>query len=271
MRKDTTIRGINMVFDDLGKGEAILLIHGQPFNRSMWDDQKEILAKNYRLIIPDLRGYGETGLSEGMILLDELALDLLHLLNQLDIKNAIIISLSMGGQIALEMYAWAPGLFKAVVLADTDARAEDEAGYQNRIDLSKRILADGMEKFTNERIGHFMCADTFTYKPEVVRKVEKMMKTTPAAGSSAVQRGRAERRDYTPLLGKIDFPALIVVGDQDEFTPLASSEYMHQRINGSTLAVIPDSGHISNMEQPEVFNEVLPVGGDVVDDPPARL
>jgi 3-oxoadipate enol-lactonase len=257
MKKETTIRGINMVFDDLGKGEAILLIHGQPFNRRMWDDQKKILAGNYRLIIPDLRGYGETGLGEGMILLDELALDLLHLLDHLDIKNAIIISLSMGGQIALEMYTWAPGLFKAIVLADTDARAETEAGYQNRIDLSKRILADGMEKFTNEKIGHFMCANTFTHKPEVVSRVEKMMKTAPAAGSSAVQRGRAERRDYTFLLGKIDFPALIVVGDQDEFTPLASSEYMHQRIKGSALSVIPDCGHISNMEQPELFNEVL--------------
>lgn len=257
MRKEASIRGITMVFDEVGAGEAILLIHGQPFNRSMWDDQKEMLAKNYRLIIPDLRGYGETGQGKDIILLDELALDLLHLLDHLSIKKAVVISLSMGGQIALEMYTWAPDLFSAIIFANTEARAENEAGYQNRIELSKRILSGGMEKFTNERIRHFMCTNTFTHKPEVVSRVEKMMKTTPAAGSSAVQRGRAERRDYTHLLEKIDFPVLIIVGDKDEFTPLESSTYIHQRIKGSTLAIIPDCGHISNMEQPEAFNKVI--------------
>jgi 3-oxoadipate enol-lactonase len=104
MRKEARIRGIKMVYDDLGEGQgigeggAILLIHGQPFNRSMWDDQKAVLAQNYRLIIPDLRGYGESGISEGIVLLDELALDLIHLLEQLGIKKAVIIGLSMGGQ-----------------------------------------------------------------------------------------------------------------------------------------------------------------------------
>jgi 3-oxoadipate enol-lactonase len=262
MRKDTRIRGIRMVYDDIseeviGKGGAILLIHGQPFNRSMWDDQKAVLAQNYRLIIPDLRGYGESGITEGTVLLDELALDLIHLLDHLGLEKVVVIGLSMGGQIALEMYRWAPGLFRAIVLADTDARAEDEPGYQNRISLSNRILAEGLEKFTEERIGRFMCDTTFMSKPDVVERVKKMMKTTPAAGSAAAQRGRAERKDYTPSLGNIDFPALIVVGDKDEFTPIASADYMHQRIKGSELAVIKDSGHISNMEQAEAFNEVL--------------
>lgn len=257
MRKEARIRGIKMVYDDLGKGEVILLIHGQPFNRSMWDDQKETLAQNYRLIIPDLRGYGESGITEGIVLLDELALDLIHLLDDLGIQKAVIIGLSMGGQIALEIYRLAPELYRAIVLADTDARAEDEKGYKNRIELSKRILSDGLAKFTEERIGHFMCNTTFINKPDVVERVKMMMITTPAAGSAAAQRGRAERKDYTPLLGKIDFPALIVVGDQDEFTPISSAEYMHKRITGSGLAVIENSGHIANMEQPEAFNGVL--------------
>ncbi len=257
MRKETTVRGVNIVYDDLGTGEPILLIHGQPFNRSMWNDQKTVLIKNYRLIVPDLRGYGESGISPGMVLLDEMALDLIHLLDQLSIKKAVIVGLSMGGQIALEMYRWQPGLFRGIILADTDARAEDEQGYQNRLTLSARILNEGMEKFTNERIRYFMCADTFKNKPEVAERVARMMKTTSPAGSAAAQRGRAERLDYTPLLHKIDFPALIVVGDQDEFTPLESANYMHERIKNSTLAVVANSGHIANMEQPEEFNRVM--------------
>jgi 3-oxoadipate enol-lactonase len=257
MRNETTIRGVNIVYDDLGTGNVILLIHGQPFNRSMWDDQRDLLLKNYRLIIPDLRGYGESGITEGIVLLDELALDLIHLLDQLSISNAIVVGLSMGGQIALEMYRWQPGLFKGIVLADTDARAEDDQGYQNRLTLSATILNDGMEKFTDNRIRHFMCAGTFKNRPAVAKRVEKMMKGTSPAGSAAVQRGRAERLDYTPLLAKINFPALIVVGEQDEFTPVESAIYMHDRINNSTLAIIKDSGHIANMEQAEEFNVAL--------------
>lgn len=263
MKKETKIRGINIVYDDLGAGDGpgagdtILLIHGQPFNRSMWDYQKDILVKDHRLIIPDLRGYGESGVTTGRVLLDELALDLIHLLEHLAIKKAIVAGLSMGGQIALEMYRWQPSLFRAIVLADTDARAEDERGYQNRLMLSEVILRDGMEKFAHERINLFMCADTFKNRPELVRHVENMMKTTNPAGSAAAQRGRAERLDYTPLLEKIDFPALIVVGDQDVFTPLESAMYMHSRIKKSTLAVIKNSGHIANMEQPDLFNEAL--------------
>jgi len=257
MKNERKIRGINLVYDDLGQGDVILLIHGQPFNRSMWKYQAEEFSKNHRLIIPDLRGYGETEITEGMVLLDELALDLICLLGDLKIDKAVVIGLSMGGQIALEMYKLAPGLFKSIVLADTEARAEDEQGYENRINLSKKILLDGMEKFTSERIRHFMCADTFNNKPEVVTHLTQMMITTNPAGSAAVQRGRAERKDYTPLLERIDFPALIIVGAQDEFTPIASAEYMYQQIRNSKMVIIENSGHISNMEQPEEFNKAL--------------
>jgi pimeloyl-ACP methyl ester carboxylesterase len=257
MRKEMKVRGIVMVYDDLGDGPVILLIHGQPFNRTMWRYQTDMLEKDYRLIIPDLRGYGETDISTGMVLLDELALDLIQLLQLLGIAKAIVVGLSMGGQIAFEMYRYAPQLFRGLILADTEARAEDEAGYQRRLELSSRILKDGMEKFTNERIRHFMCAETFRSKPHIVAHLEKMMRTTSPEGSAAVQRGRAERLDYTPLLPTIDFPALIVVGDQDEFTPLASAAYMHQRVAGSELVVVKDCGHISNMEQPEQFNSAV--------------
>jgi 3-oxoadipate enol-lactonase len=264
MRKEIKIRGINLVYDNWGnkdEGKTILLIHGQPFNRTMWDDQFISLAGRYRVIVPDLRGYGETGIGQDittkMVLLDELALDLVHLLAELKIEKTVVIGLSQGGQVALELFRLKPSLFEGIVLADTEARAEDGKGYQNRVHLSRKLLEEGMESFVQERIRFFMCEHTFAHKPDVVGRVGQMMRTTSAAGSAAVQRGRAERLDYTPLLEGICFPALIVVGDQDAFTPLESARYMHERINGSRLAVIENCGHISNMEQPEAFNKVL--------------
>ncbi|MGI8580955.1 MAG: alpha/beta fold hydrolase [Chitinophagaceae bacterium] len=246
-----------MVYDDLGAGDAIVFIHGQPFNRSMWDYQSTIFSENYRLIIPDLRGYGESEVKTGVVLLDELALDIIHLLETLEINKAFFVGLSMGGQVALEIFRMKPLLFKGLVLADTDARAETEEGYTNRMTLAQTIEEYGMAKFISERINKFMCQHTFDNKPDVVTHLEKMILTTRPEGSAAAQRGRAERRDHTNILQDIFFPTLIIVGDQDEFTPIESANYMHSRIPGSELKVISQSGHIPPMEQPEEFNNVL--------------
>ncbi|WP_214072113.1 alpha/beta fold hydrolase [Mucilaginibacter sp. dw_454] len=259
MAKEIKIRGINLVFDDLGTGEVVFFVHGQPFNRSMWAPQIKTFSETHRLIIPDLRGYGDSisPKNNTIILLDELALDLLHLLEELHIAKAVFVGLSMGGQVVLELYRLAPRLFKGLVLADTDARAETEDSYKHRLELATKIKADGMEKFTDERIHLFMCDDTFKNNPEAVAHLREMMITTNAASSAAVQRGRAERRDHANLLSEINIPALIIVGEEDEFTPIATAKFMHDRIKQSKLSIIKNSGHIPNMEQPGAFNKVL--------------
>ncbi len=251
------IRGINLVYEDRGVGDVVVFIHGQPFNRSMWNYQSLVFSKTNRLIIPDLRGYGESVTTESIVLLDELALDIIYLLNELSIDKAVLVGLSMGGQIALEIYRLAHHLVKGLVLADTDARAETAVSYLNRKALAKRLLTDGMESYTAENIAHYLCKNTFDTKQEVVDHLSKMMAGTDAAGAAAVQLGRAERRDHSGILSNIDFPVLIIVGDQDAFTPVATAEYMQARINGAGLAVIKDAGHMPNMEQPEQFNQLL--------------
>jgi pimeloyl-ACP methyl ester carboxylesterase len=272
--KTEKIRGITLAYDDLSPdnpspipdpgpvaSDTIVFIHGQPFNRSMWRYQVDGFSKTHRLIIPDLRGYGDTGLptdsANTIILLDELALDLLHLLEALNIPNAVFVGLSMGGQIALELYRLRPQLFKGLVLADTDARAEGKEGYHERIALSQQIRTHGMQKFTDERIHKFLCPQTFATKPAIVAHLTEMMTTTSPAGSAAVQRGRAERRDHTSLLKEIICPTLIIVGEEDAFTPIPTAGYMHTRIPGSQLSIIKDAGHIPSMEQPEKFNDTL--------------
>jgi pimeloyl-ACP methyl ester carboxylesterase len=257
MKKNANIRGINLVYDDLGTGDVIVFIHGQPFNRSMWRDQIDEFGRTHRLIIPDLRGYGDSGITDRIVLLDEIAMDVWHLLEELAIQSAVFVGLSMGGQIVFELYRLKPGLFDGMVLADTDARAETSDGYINRINLSQKILTDGMQQFTAQRIHHFMCENTFQTQPATVAHLTDMMTTTSAVGAAAVQRGRAERRDHTPILGDIHCPTLVIVGEEDGFTPVATAEYMHARIPGSILKVIEKAGHLPNMEQPEKFNAAL--------------
>lgn len=264
MSQTRKIRGINLVYDDLkpelssASTPPILFIHGQPFNRSMWKYQVDVLKDTYRLIIPDLRGYGESEVpNANMVLLDELTLDMAELLDELDVEDVIVAGLSMGGQIALEFYKLFPERVKGLILADTDSRAEDEEGYARRLMLSKKLVDDGMKKFTAERIHHFISAYSMENKPEVVQHLTEMMENTNAKGSSIVQRGRAERKDLTYCLDSIDVPTLIVVGEHDEFTPVSTAEFLHENILDSILAIIEKAGHIPNMEQTDQFNEVL--------------
>jgi pimeloyl-ACP methyl ester carboxylesterase len=251
------IRGINLVYDDLGQGEVIVFIHGQPFNRSMWKYQTEVFAKTHRLIIPDLRNYGESDVIKGKVLLDELALDIIHLLEALNIKQAIFAGLSMGGQIVFEIFRLRPELFKGMILADTDARAETEEGYLNRMNLSDKMEAEGMKSFTDERIHLFVGKQVLEENGAILNHLRNMMEQTSPAGSAAVQRGRAERRDHSEILPAIQCPVLIIVGAEDGFTPVATSVYIHQLIPDSQLAIIENSGHIPNMEQTERFNKVV--------------
>lgn len=257
MKQHIKVRGINVVYDDHGSGETIVFIHGQPFNRSMWDQQVVTFKTGYRLIVPDLRGYGESDIPSGITLLDELALDIIHLLEALQITKATFVGLSMGGQVVFELYRLAPHLFNALVLADTDAKAESAQSYQARLQLSQDLLEKGMPFYTDQHLHQFLGKTTMAEKPAVVAHLRHMMVASNPLGASVVQRGRAERRDHTVMLPHIHCPVLIIVGEEDGFTPVAVAKGMQAHIKNAQLVVIKDASHMPNMEQPEIFNHHL--------------
>jgi 3-oxoadipate enol-lactonase len=252
----TKIRGIQLAYDDLGQGQPLVFIHGHPFNRSMWDRQVDYFKANYRLILPDLRGYGESDVSFPRVMLDEMALDILHLLDELDIDKAIFVGLSMGGQIALECYRLFPQRFTALVIVDSDARGETPESGARRLELADTILAEGMIKHTTETI-HKYVAKASLNNPAVYQPLFNMMSTTKPEGAAAAHRGRADRRDHIKLLPSIAVPALIIVGSEDFFTPLAVARLMSDNIPGAQLVCIEGAGHLPNMEAPDQFNEAL--------------
>ena len=250
------IRGIRLAYDDPGQGQPIVFVHGHPFNRSMWDRQVDFFKANYRLILPDLRGYGESGVSSPRVMLDEMALDIIHLLDELNIDKAIFVGLSMGGQIVLDCYRLFPQRFTALVIVDSDARGETPESAARRLELADTILADGMIKHTRQTI-HKYVAKASLDNPAVYQPLFKMMSTTKPEGAAAAHRGRAERRDHIKLLPSIAVPALIIVGSEDFFTPLAVARLMSDNIPGAQLVCIEGAGHLPNMEAPDEFNEAL--------------
>ena len=246
--------------DDLGPrtGRPVLLVHGHPFDRSMWRPQAERLARSgYRVVTPDLRGYGQSATKDTKTGLDVFAKDLVELADHLEFDRLVLGGLSMGGQIVMQLVEDHPDRVEALLLADTFAGLDTPEAKQARIDTAARILEEGMAAYADELLPKMISKRTRATRPDVEAHVRRMMRDAPAGGAAAALRGRAERPDYTPTLTHVGVPTLVVVGSEDEFTPVADAELMHRLIPGSALAVIDGAGHLPNLEQPEAFNAAL--------------
>lgn len=250
------IRGIQLHYEDQGTGSPIVFVHGHPFDHTMWRYQVPRFSADHRLIMPDLRGYGRTEAATDRTLMDEMALDILHLLETLHIEKAIFCGLSMGGQIVLEFYRLFPDKVTALVIVDSDARGETADSRRQRFEKIDSILRDGMKKHTEDTIHQYIAPASLQNTP-VYTHLYNMMSNTSARGAAAAHRGRAERRDHSDFLPQIKVPTLIIVGEEDFFTPPAIAQLMSDAIPGASLARIPGAGHLPNMETPEAFNDIL--------------
>jgi len=251
---------LSLHYQESGSGTPVLLIHGHPFDCTSWTPQLAATFPGYRLIAPDLRNFGRTTSPNPPADFSTYARDLIAFADTLALDQFYVAGLSMGGQIALELAALAdaaPHRLLGLILCDTFAQLDTPAKKANRYALADRLDREGLAAYAVEVLPKMMCAKTIAGHPDVAAGLVRMMQRAPAAGASAALRTRAERRDYLPLLPTLDLPTLIVVGDQDEFTPVADAEIMHQYLRNSTLVVIPDAGHLTSLEQPAAFNRAL--------------
>jgi 3-oxoadipate enol-lactonase len=251
------IDDIQMAYTDTGIGRPVVLIHGYPFNRTLWNEQVAALSASYRVIAPDLRGFGESEASDGAATMNRLAQDVSLLLDHLGITRATISGLSMGGYVVLAFYKQFPSRVRALVLADTRAQADTEEAKQTRAQHAEKALTEGMAGIADIMLPKLLTPETVSKRPEVVKRVRDMMSKTKPEGAAAALRGMAEREDHTDLLPKISAPTLILAGAEDAITPVADSEKMHHAIAGSRLVVLENAGHVSNLERTEQFNQAL--------------
>ncbi len=251
------INDIQMAYTDAGAGRPVVLIHGYPFNRTLWNEQVAALSGSYRVIVPDLRGFGESGSSDGSSTMNRMAQDVAALLDHLEIPRVTIGALSMGGYVTFAFYKQFASRVRALILADTRAQADTEEAKQNRAQQAEKALAEGMAGIADAMLPKLLTPETVSKRPEIVKRVRDMMLKTKSEGAAAALRGMAERDDQTSLLSKITVPTLIVVGAEDAITPVADSQKMHEGVAGSRLVVLENAGHVSNLERTEKFNEAL--------------
>jgi 3-oxoadipate enol-lactonase len=251
------IDDIQVAYTDTGVGRPVVLIHGYPFNRTLWNEQVAALSSSYRVIAPDLRGFGESDSSPGPATMNRMAQDVAQLMDHLEITRAVIGGLSMGGYVALAFYKQFPSRARALILADTRAQADTDEAKQARAQQAEKALSEGMAGIADAMLPKLLTPETVSKRPEIVKRVRDMMLKTKPEGAAAALLGMAERDDQTELLPRITSKTLIIVGAEDALTPVADSEKMHRAIAGSRLVVLESAGHVSNLERTGEFNEAL--------------
>ena len=251
------VRGVELAYDDEGAGAPVVLLHGFPFNRSLWREQRAALAGACRVITPDLRGFGASTVVSEPATMEQMAEDVAALLDELNVERCALGGLSMGGYVALAFYRLFPRRVRALVLADTRPQADTDEARRNRESLAQRALAEGMQPVADAMLPKLLAPATHAERPEIVARLREMIMQTPPAGAAAALRGMALRRAQTDLLPGILAPTLVIVGGEDAITPPADAELMRREIRGARLEVLAGAGHCSNLERPDEFNRAL--------------
>jgi pimeloyl-ACP methyl ester carboxylesterase len=244
---------------DIGAGaRSILFIHGHPFNRSMWQPQVDALRDRYRLIVPDLRGYGDSPASpDAPVTQEQFATDLVEILDERNVPKAVVVGLSMGGQIAMEFGRRFPDRVDGLVLAATFAEAETQEGVADRFRIAERMEREGMAVIGCEILPRLIGKTSMAARPQLAAFVYGMICDTCPKSAAAAVRGRALRKDYRNTLRGFTFPSLVVIGDEDSYTSVAQGQAMQALIPQCALHVFPRVGHLPNLEQPLRFNASL--------------
>jgi pimeloyl-ACP methyl ester carboxylesterase len=245
-------------FIDSGSGLPLVLLHAFPLSRKMWDGEIGSWSKTHRVIAPDWRGFGESKLATDPLTMESCADDLHQLLQKLGIKQkAILLGLSMGGYVAFEFVRKYPESVQGLVLTATQPIADSEAAQKARYETAELVQREGAAALAERLIPRLLGKTTLQSKPEVVQQVRELIESNSPSGIAAACYGLASRRDSSALLSQIRLPTLIVAGDEDAIIARIQADTMHQGIASSQMAVMNQSGHLVNLEQPALFRQAV--------------
>ncbi len=244
-------------YDVRGKGPDLVLLHPFPANHQFWEPVAESLAANYRVILPDLRGHGESTAGEGPATMEKHASDIARVCDDAGVGRAVFAGVSIGGYVLFELWRRDRGRIRGLILSDTKAVADTDSARAVRLKAADDVEKYGPEKFIEAQIPRLIGETTRTTRPDKVDRARQMFREMTVQGIAAVQRGMAERPDSTPTLATIGVPTLLVFGDEDGLTTPDEGRAIQQKITGSKIRIIPRAGHFSMFEQPEDTVRIL--------------
>ena len=246
-------------YSDDGPGPVVVLLHGFPLDLSIWEAQRGTLGSMYRVIAPDLRGHGRTAAPEGVYTMDDLADDVIEVLDALEIGEPVIVGgLSMGGYVALSMALRHPSRLRGLMLMDTRARADAADAAVIREDLADEVARTGnVEPVVASMLPKLFSDITRARRPELIAEVHEVMSRTSPLGVIGALRGMAIRPDRTGDLARIAIPTLVMTGTDDALIAVDESKAMAEAIPNAEFVAIPDAGHLAPLENPVAANAAI--------------
>jgi pimeloyl-ACP methyl ester carboxylesterase len=244
-------------YDIAGSGPPVVLLHPFPAHHEFWLPLGKFLSSRYQLILPDLRGHGESTLGEGPATMQKHAADIARVMDAAGVDRAPLIGVSIGGYAIFEFWRRFRDRVNALVLSNTKASADNPEARAARLEAANDVLQRGTGPFFEGMLQKLMGETTRRSRPDLVEGAHRLMRKMSAEDVAGVQRGMAERPDSVSTLKTIDVPTLIVTGDEDIMTGVAEAEVMRQRIAGAQMKVVAKAGHYSPWEQPEEVGRIM--------------
>ncbi|HMB94539.1 MAG TPA: alpha/beta fold hydrolase [Tepidisphaeraceae bacterium] len=245
-----------MNYLDRGRGLPIILVHCFPLDSRMWQAQIDALSDHYRIIAPDLRGFGQSISSESFTI-NSLADDLHALLSNIGALPCLLAGLSMGGYVALAYAKKFPADLRGLALIDTRADADTPEARENRNKMIELAKSAGSKAIADAMFPKLLCASTIQNHPPIAQNARLIMQSQSPLTLQHALAAMRDREDQTGNLPSIVVPTLILVGEQDAITPPPMAQAMQKLLPDSKLVPIPDAGHLSPMEQPDAVNRAL--------------
>jgi pimeloyl-ACP methyl ester carboxylesterase len=250
----TTRERLDLGYTDQGHGPAVVFLHPFPLDSRAWESQIALLAAEHRVLAVDFPGFGSSGPPPAGVTLAGFAAGVIELLRELGVYRAAVVGLSMGGYVALELAAQEPGLVSRLVLADTRAGPDSPEGAAGRERFAARAEKNGVGWIADEMLPKLLRPQP---DPAVARWVAGLIARATPAGVAAAQRAMAVRADHGPTLERLRMPVLVLSGGEDALIPPQESARMVERLPNARLELLPGAGHLSNLEEPELFNRAL--------------
>jgi 3-oxoadipate enol-lactonase len=256
--KTLTVNGIELATVDQGSGPPLVLVHGFPLDHTMWDAQVEALSGRYRVIAPDLRGFGQSGVTDGKVTMRQFAADVAALLDALDVEGPVVFcGLSMGGYVGWQFWVNHTHRVRGLILCDTRAAADTPEVAAERLKMADRVLGEGPGPLVQMMMPRLFAQGTGAQRPDVVESLRRVMESTDPRSIAAAGRGMAERPDATSMLGQIGCPCLVLVGQLDAISPPHEMQSIAQAIPGARFVQIAGAGHMSPMEMPAEVSRAM--------------
>ena len=260
------VRGRTVRYLEGGTGWPLLLLHAFPLAADMWRPQLESPPDGWRVLAPDVRGFGPTpsgrtgeqpGSSGPPLTISDFAHDIVDLLDALEIERAALGGLSMGGYITFACFRAAPERFLSLILANTKASADTPDGRTAREAMSALLRDRGRAAVADDMIPKLLGETSRRTRPELASRLRTMIESNSAGAIDQAIHAMKDRPDSTELLPRVGRPALVIAGEEDTLIPVSASESMHRLLPRSQLVVLPGAGHVSNLETAEAFSEAL--------------